>query len=107
MTLFYAQQIDVAGLYLNIPHEEGLIAVRKALDIRKDETISTDPLIQLAGCILKNNVFEYDNSIFKQLRGTATGTEMMTTYAIIIMDFLEEETLEQQPFEAFSLVALH
>ena len=32
---------DVAGLYPNIPHEEGLIAIRRALDTRKDKTIST------------------------------------------------------------------
>ena len=34
--------IDVVGLYSNITHEEGLTAIRKALDTRKDKTISTD-----------------------------------------------------------------
>ena len=33
--------IDLVGLYPNIPHEEGLIAIKKALDTRKDKTIST------------------------------------------------------------------
>ena len=33
--------IDVVGLYANIPREEGLIAIRKALDTRKDKTILT------------------------------------------------------------------
>ena len=37
--------IDIVGLYPNIRHEEELIAVRKALDTRKDQTISTDYLI--------------------------------------------------------------
>ena len=41
-------QIEVVGLYPNIPHEEGLIAIRKALDTRKDKTVSTDSLIELA-----------------------------------------------------------
>ena len=59
--------IDVVGLYPNIPHEEGLIAIRKALDTRKDKTISTDSLIELAECVLKNNIFEHDKSVFKQL----------------------------------------
>ena len=31
--------VDVVGLFLNIPHEERLIAIRKALDTRKNETI--------------------------------------------------------------------
>ena len=85
--------IDVVGLYPNIPHEEGLIAIRKALDTRKDKTISTDSLIELAECVLKNNIFEHDKSVFKQLRGTAIGTKMAPPYAIIFMDSLEEDIL--------------
>ena len=34
--------IDVVGLYPNIPHKEGLEAIRKALDKREDQTISMD-----------------------------------------------------------------
>ena len=45
--------IEVVGLYPNIHHEEGLIAIRKALDTRMDKTISTDSLIELAECVLK------------------------------------------------------
>ena len=30
------------GLYLNIPHEDGLVAMRKAFDTREDKTVSTD-----------------------------------------------------------------
>ena len=54
---------DVVGLYPNIPHEEGLIAIRKALDTRKDKTISTDSLIELAEYVLKNNIFEHDKCL--------------------------------------------
>ena len=43
--------IDAVGLYPNIPHEKGLIAIRKALDTRKDKTISTNSLIDLAECV--------------------------------------------------------
>ena len=55
--------IDVVGLYPNIPHEEGLIAIRNALDTRKDKTISTDSLIELAEYVLKNNIFEHDKCL--------------------------------------------
>ena len=62
--------IDVVGLYPNIPHEEEvLIAIRKALDTRKDKTILADSLIELPECNLENNVVEHDKSVFKQLRG--------------------------------------
>ena len=59
--------IDVVGLYLNIPHEDGLVAMRKALDAREDKTVSTDSLIELAECVLKNNIFEHNTSFYKQL----------------------------------------
>ena len=75
--------IDVVGLYPNIPHDEGLIAMRKALDLRKDKRISTESLIELAECVLKNNIFEHNLSFYKQLRGTAIGTKMAPSYAII------------------------
>ena len=72
---------------------EGLIAIRKALDTRKDKTVSTDSLIKLAECVLKNDIFEHDKSVFKQLRGTAIGTKMGPPYAILFMDSLEEDIL--------------
>ena len=88
--------IDVVDLYPNIPHEEGLIAIRKALDTRKGETISTDSLIELVECVLKNNIFEHNKSVFKHFRGTAIGTKMTPPYAIIFMDSLEEDILNNR-----------
>ena len=71
-----------------------MIAIRKDLDTRKDKAISTDTLIELAECVLKNNIFEYDKSVFKQLRGinrgNAIGTIMAPPHAIIVMDSLED-----------------
>ena len=71
--------MDVVGLYPNIPHEDGLIAIRKAPNTRKDKIISTESLIELAECVLKNNIFEHDKSVFKQLRETPIGTKMAST----------------------------
>ena len=78
------------GLYPNIPHDEKLIAMRKALDLRKDKRISTESLIELAECVLKNNIFEHNLSFYKQLRGTAIGTKMAPPYAIISLCNLVE-----------------
>ena len=77
--------IDVVGLYSNIPHDEGLIALRKSLESWEDKTISTDSLMDLAEYVLKNNIFEHNLSFFKQIRGTAIGTKMAPPYAIIFM----------------------
>ena len=92
--------IDVVRPSPNIPHEEGLIAIRKALDTRKDKTISTDSLIELAECVLKINIFEHDKSVFKQLRETAIQTEMAPPYVIIFMGSLEESILRNSVVKA-------
>ena len=45
--------MDAVGLYQNIPHEEGLFALRKRLEIRKEKYVSTDTMIDLAEVVLK------------------------------------------------------
>ena len=82
--------IDVVGLYPNIPHDEGLIAMRKALDLRKDQRTLTESLIELAECVLKNNIFEHNLSFYKQLRRAAIDTKIAPLYAIIFLGDLEE-----------------
>ena len=47
-------------------------------------------LIELAECILKNNIFEDNLSFYKQLRGTGIATNMVSPYAIIFLGNLEE-----------------
>ena len=86
--------IDVVGLYPNIPHEDGLVAMRETLDEQEDKTVSTDSHIELAECVLKNNIFEHTTSFYKQLRGTAIGTKMAPPYAILFMGELEEKILK-------------
>ena len=85
--------VDVVGLYPNIPHEDGMVAMWKALDAWEDKTVSTDSLIELTECVLKNNIFEH-NTFYKQLRRTATATKMAPPYAIIFMGDLEEKLLK-------------
>ena len=56
--------IDVVGLYPNIPHSEGLTALRRFLELRDNKQISSDTLIELAEIVLKNNIFEFDEKKF-------------------------------------------
>ena len=48
--------VDVVGLYPNIPHGEGLSALQKRLELRRETKVSTSPLVELAEVALKNNV---------------------------------------------------
>ena len=93
--------VDVVGLYPNIPHEEGLSALRKRLDNRKEKYISTDTLCDLAEVVLKNNIFKYSKKIFKQKRGTAIGTKFAPPYSILFMAELEEAILKEADFKPY------
>ena len=64
--------------------------MRKALYLRKDKRISTESLIELAECILKNDIFEHNLSFYKQLRGSAISTKVTPLYDIIFLVDLEE-----------------
>ena len=52
--------VYLVGLYPNIPHDEDLIAVRRSLESSKDKIIYTDSQMDLAECVLKDNVFEHN-----------------------------------------------
>ena len=68
--------IDVVGPYPNIPHDEGLEALRKILNTRTNQEIPTDDIVDLAELVLKNNKFEFDGKYFLQKRGTSIGTRL-------------------------------
>ena len=89
----------MVGLYLNIPHGEGLAAIKAALEKREDKSISTVSLMDLAECVLKNNIFEYNTRYFKQKQGTAIGTEMAPSYPILFMDTLDQQFLQSSPLK--------
>ena len=92
---------DVVGLYPNIPHEDGLAALKKVLEQREEKTISTNSLLELTECVLKNNIFEHNESYFKQIQCTAIGTKMAPPYAIIFLSELEETFLASSPLKPF------
>ena len=77
--------IDVVGLYTNIPIEDGLEAVRDALEEREDKSVSTEFLVRLLEIVLKNNIFEFNQQLFQQLIGTAMGTKCAPNYSNLFM----------------------
>ena len=60
--------VDVVGLYPSIPHEEGLEALREALEHRENNTISTDTLLELARVVLKNNFFDFKGELTRKIK---------------------------------------
>ena len=75
------------------PHGEGLEAMRKALGIRQNPSISTESLVSLGKLILDSNVFEFNGKVYKQKLGTAIGKKFAPAYANLFMSSLEEDVL--------------
>ena len=65
--------MDVVGLYSNIPHDEGLLALRKRLDEREEKDVSTGTLVELAELVLKNNIFNFNEKTSKQKKAHQLG----------------------------------
>ena len=89
------------GLYPSISHEEGLAVLKKVLDARQDKTVSTDILMDLASLVLKSNYFEFDQKYYLLNQGTAIGTKMAPSYAILFLDEIESAFLNsvlEKPF---------
>ena len=87
--------VDVVGLYPNIPHDEGLSALRKQLDLRQEKDVTTSTLVELAEVVLKNNIFNFMEKTLKQKQGTAIGRKFAPPYGILFMAELEEEILSE------------
>ena len=87
---------DAVGLYPSISHEAGLEALYEKLVERVEKKIPSSDLVSMAEFVLKNNYFEFDSKIKKQISGTAIGTKFAPPYACIFMDKVEREFLEAE-----------
>jgi hypothetical protein len=87
---------DVTSLYTNIPHNEGIEAIKIALIKNQTDPNKIAVICRFLKLILTNNIFHFDNKFYRQVQGTAMGTKMAPSYAILFMAQLEEEFLEKQ-----------
>ena len=65
--------VDVIGIYTNIPVEESLSSVREILEKNSDNDVKNLFILELLELILTQNIFEFDEKLYKQLIGTAMG----------------------------------
>ena len=93
--------MDVVGLYPNISHEEGLSALRKRRETRKEKYLLTDTIIDLAEVVLKNNIFAFRKKALKQKRGTAIGTKIAPPYSILFLAELEEKIIKESEYKPY------
>ncbi|KAM7176581.1 uncharacterized protein RBU57_002185 [Macrochelys suwanniensis] len=84
--------MDVEALYTNIPHNDGLQAVRNSIP----DTTTANLVAELCDFVLTHNYFTFGDNIYLQVSGTAMGTRMAPQYANIFMADLEQRFLSSR-----------
>ena len=86
--------MDVASLYTNILHVDGVDACSKFLIDHRVADISTDVMCSLISFILTHNNFVFDDHIYVQASGTAMGTKMAPCFANIFMASIKQTFID-------------
>ena len=87
---FYLVSLDVRSLYTNIPHKEGIEAVKQKLKKSKP-SINIKVILTFLKLILTLNNFVFNGINYLQKRGCAMGTKCAPSYANIFMGWFEEK----------------
>ena len=97
--------LDIASLYTNIPHMEGIQSTKEMLAIHKQpDTLPHNSYIIELELVLTNNHFEFSGEFYHQLSGTAMGTKLAPSYANLFMTKFEHKyvyTYPLQPWKRF------
>ena len=83
--------MDVSSLYTNIPHDEGLDALRENLNRRRNRSVATNVLVTLMSLILTLNNFIFNGINYLQIKGCAMGTNSSPSFANIFLGKFEEQ----------------
>ncbi|CAM4618796.1 unnamed protein product [Lepidochelys olivacea] len=87
--------MDVEALYTNIPHKDGLQAVRNSIP----DNVTANLVAELCDFVLNHNYFTFGDNVYLQISGTAMGTRMAPQYANIFMADLEQRFLSSRPLK--------
>jgi NADH:ubiquinone oxidoreductase subunit E len=79
---------DIKDLYVNIPIEETLKITEQQLRKGKDKN-KTNQIITTLHTILKQNYFEYQDTIYHPNKGVAMGSPISGTIAEIFLQHIE------------------
>ena len=92
--------LDITSLYTNIPHNEGIQAIKEILAINRPPNVLPlcSYIIELLGELLTNSYFEF-NGTFYQVSGTAMGTKLSPSYANLFMKKFEEKYVCTYPLQ--------
>lgn len=84
-------QMDVKSLSKNTDHTDGLEAVKQFLNSRPPQCLPpVGFILQLNGWTLKNNVFLFQDMLYKHVKGTAMGACFASNYAKLFLGLWED-----------------
>ena len=66
-----------------------------------ENKIPSSDLVAMAEFVLKNNYFEFDSKVKKQISGAAIGTKSAAPYACIFIDKVERQFLDAEDIKSW------
>ena len=84
---------DAVSMYTNIDTNHGLDTLKKWFQLHAHELphgYPTDMVLEAVELVMRNNVFQFDDTYWLQLTGTAMGTSLACIYATIYFSYHEE-----------------
>ncbi len=102
---------DAVSMYTNIDTKHGLRTLKDWFDLHAKELpqgYPTEMVLKAVELVMSNNVFQFDNTYWLQLCGTAMGTSSACMYATIYYSYHEETALlsptKSLPIRYYSLL---
>ncbi|XP_075697305.1 uncharacterized protein LOC142742645 [Rhinoderma darwinii] len=89
--------LDVNSLYTSITHQDGLAATSSLLDTTDMSMNSKSLCLELLELILNENYFLFGDNFYKQINGTAMGSNMAPPYANAYMAEFESTHIYTNP----------
>lgn len=89
--------LDVKSLYTSIPHDMGMEAIRDVLSTSNYSGQEQEFILTLLNFVLTRNYFLFGDLFFEQTKGTAMGSNVAPTYAVIFMNIFEDRHVYQHP----------
>ena len=82
--------MDVKALYKNIPHNEGIAAVKRKNDNYTKKTVATKVITTFLALIWTQNNFIFNSKFYLQIKGCAMRTIYAPIYTNIFMSEFDE-----------------
>lgn len=93
--------LDVNSMYTNIDNTMGLTAIRSIFDQYPDPKRPNDQILKLLELNLEKNDFQYNETHYLQISGTAMGKKFAPSYCNIVAAYWEHQALSTCPLQPF------